>query len=132
MNLQVPSYLDQTYTILDNKSIIRNPKNLSQSDRYNENDHIPEGKKVGDQKILPMMTQVAVTDVKWDERRNLYVYAKAVEPNPDIPEGWTRVTNLGTLFCNELLRYAPAEWTLEPGQKNFTVTDHKALIRHWL
>ena len=45
MDFEVPSYLGKEFTVLDNKSIIRNPQNLSQSSRYKTGEHLPEGKK---------------------------------------------------------------------------------------
>ena len=74
MEEPIPSYEGKMFMIEDNVSLIRNPNNLGQTSRYKAGDTIPPGKKVGDRKLIPLMTKIKVTGVRtppessWAER----------------------------------------------------------------
>jgi hypothetical protein len=129
MNVRIPSYEDKQFTILDNLALIRDPNNLRQTSHYKEGDVLLPGKRIGDQKVIPMMTKVRVTGVRTDDDRNAYAFAEPAEADSPAPSGWTRVTNFAGQMLNELAGYTPAEWELRPMGKNYTVTDLHALIR---
>ncbi len=129
MNEPVPSYVGKTFDIDDNLCVIRNPNNIAQSSRYKPGDAVPPGNRVGDKKVIPLMTQVMVSGVRTHGNRDVYVFAEPANADPMIPSGWTRSTNLHGGFINELVDFAPAEWDLEPLGNNFTVTNKKALLR---
>lgn len=130
MKEPIPSYEGKVFMIEDNVSLIRNPNNLGQTSRYKAGDTIPPGKKVGGKKLIPLMTKIKVTGVRTHGNRNVYVFAEPATPNPLIPSGWTRCTNLAGKFMNELIDFVPAKWDLEPQGNNYTVTDNNALIRN--
>ncbi len=130
MNEPIPSYEGKVFMIEDNEAIVRNPNNLSQASRYKAGDTIPSGNKVGDPKIVPLMTEIKVTGVRTRGNRNVYVFAEPATPDPLISSGWTRCTNLAGQFINGLVDFAPAKWDLEPHGNNYTVTDNNALIRN--
>ncbi|MDH3293764.1 MAG: peptidoglycan-binding protein [Acidimicrobiia bacterium] len=126
----IPSYRLSTYTILDNLALVREPDDIHSISRYDTGDPLPPGTKVGDRKIIPMFTEVRVMAVRTDEGRNAYVLAEPVDPASTAPAGWTRATNLGGQFLNELVGYVPSEWDLPPQGNNFTVTDPRSLVRN--
>ena len=129
MNEPIPSYPGKVFTILDNDSRIRNPRNIKQFARYQPGETLPPGRSVGDHKIIRQHTQVHVTDVRTDDRDNLYVFAEPVDAASLEPSGWTRASNLLGQFVNELLGYAPAEWDLLPQGTAYTVVDGNSIVR---
>ena len=125
----IPSYRSKTYTILDNLALVRKADDIHSIARYEPGDQLPPGKEVGDRKVIPMFTEVRVTDVQTDAGRNAYVEAEPVDPDSTAPAGWTRATNLDGNFLNELVGFVPSEWDLPPQGNNFTVTDSRSLVR---
>ena len=120
MSAIVPSYGGKVFTVIDNNSVIRDPDNLERSLRDSR------GKK----RIIPLMTQVRVTEVQTGANRNLYVRAEPTDGSlPRWMTGWTSATNLSGGMINELIGYQPNEWTLEPMGTNYTVTDSDAVVR---
>ncbi len=129
MRTPIPSYAGHTFTVTDNLALVRDPQRLDQVARFTRKDELPPGMRVGDQKVIPMMTQVTVTGVRTDAGRNVYVFAVPANEDSSVPSGWTVGTNLDGDFLNELSNYAPADWDVLPGGRAFTVTDPNALIR---
>jgi peptidoglycan hydrolase-like protein with peptidoglycan-binding domain len=126
---EVPSFRARTYRILDNLALVREPDDIHSIAHFTADDELPPGSKVGDRKIIPMLTDIQVTGVRTDEGRNAYVLAEPADPTSTAPGGWTKATNLDGQFLNELTGYAPAQWDLPPGGDNYTVTDPDCRLR---
>ncbi|HEY0004340.1 MAG TPA: M15 family metallopeptidase [Pyrinomonadaceae bacterium] len=120
------SYEGKVFVVESSKSIIRNDDLTSA--KYKEGDAIPPGSKVGDVKLIPQRTEITVTDVKVDNDRHTFVFARPAAGD-GAPFGWTSAMNLEGGFKNETVGLAPAEWALEPQGQNKTCTDAKAFIR---
>ena len=103
--MNVPSYKTKTFIVKDSEARVRADDLTSL--KYKAGDVIPPNKKAGEFKVIPKGTEISVTDTKTDNNRNLYVLAKAADPNPEIPLGWTMATNLEGKFVNELISYSP-------------------------
>lgn len=129
MRVRIPTYRGTVFTVIDNLALVRRPRNLLRIARYRSGNVLPPGRRVGDQKVIPMMTRVRVTGVRADADRNAYVRAVPVDESSTAPSGWTRVTNLEGAFLNELVDRSPAEWDVPPRRRNYTVTDGESLIR---
>lgn len=129
MKVRIPTYRGKVFTVVDNFALVRNPRNLLQSARYRAGDVLPPGPRVGDPKVIPMMTPVRVTRVRTDADRNAYARAVPVDEGSTAPSGWTRVTNFDGGMLNELVDRSPSEWDLTPRGRNYTVTDGNSLLR---
>jgi hypothetical protein len=127
--MKYKSYLDKEFTIISNEARIRREDDLTKPATFKAGDEIPAGYKVGDFKIIPKRTQVTVSDVRTDAKKNVYVHAHPVGAADGTPSGWTIVTNLEGTFINETTGLAPAQWDLLPAGTNKTVTDARALVR---
>jgi hypothetical protein len=128
MLMDVPSYKNKVFIVEDNDTRIR-LDDLKTFDTYKAGDVIPEGKQVGDFKIIPKRTEVIVKDTKVDSDRNVFVFAEGANQDSQIPSGWTKAMNLEGRFLNETIGFAPSKWDAPPRGDNFTVTDANALIR---
>lgn len=124
MNLR--SYVGKVFVVESSKAFIRDD-NLS-SLKYKAGDNLPEGKSVGDFKLIPQRTEIIITDIKTDADRHTYVFARpAGDSNGAF--GWTSSANLVGSFANETAGLAPSGWILEPQGNNKTCVDAKAIIR---
>lgn len=126
--MDVPSYKNKTFIIEDNDTRIR-LADLKTFAKYKTGDVLPDDKQVGDFKNIPKRTEVVITDTKVDDNRSVFVFAQPAQPNPQIPSGWTKATNLEGSMLNELIGFAPDSWDVAPSGDNYTVTDPSALIR---
>ncbi len=129
MKVRIPTYRGQTFTIVDNFALLRRPRNLLQFARYRDGEMVPPGSKVGDLKVIPMMTPMRIRRLRTDANRNGYVFAVPVEDGSTAPSGWTAVTNFDGGLLNELVERSPSEWDVVPRGRNFTVTDGNSLVR---
>jgi hypothetical protein len=120
------TYLEKVFVVESSRSIIRGDDLTSL--KYKEGDQIPPGSSVGDVKLIPQRTEVIVTDVKVDDGRHTFVFARAAADGA-APFGWTSSMNLESGFKNEVVGLAPAQWALEPQGSNKTCTDANALLR---
>lgn len=128
--MNIPSYTDKTFVVMDNDARIRRADNLAEIETYQKGDKIPAGKLLGDVKRIEKRTEVKITDVTTNADRTVFVLAEPVKKGKGSgPSGWTKASNLDGGFLNELVRFAPSEWDLWPAGDNFTVTDAQALIR---
>lgn len=123
------SYLGKEFTVISNEARVRRDDDITKSAVYAPGDELPAGRGVGDPKIIPKRTQVAVSDVRSDARKNVYAYAHPVDAAPGTPSGWTLAANIEGGLLNETAGLAPSQWALMPQGKNRTVTDRKALVR---
>lgn len=96
--------------------------------KYKQGDNLPEGKQIGDAKMIPQRTEIVVTDVKADDDRHVFVFARpANDHNAEF--GWTSAINLVGSFANETVGFAPPTWKREPDGLNRTCIDAKAIVR---
>ncbi|HEX8098479.1 MAG TPA: M15 family metallopeptidase [Pyrinomonadaceae bacterium] len=121
------SYQGKVFVVESNKSVVRGD-NLEPL-KYRAGEEIPDGKNVGDVKIIPQRTEIRVADVKVDDDRHTFVLALPAAGDGATPFGWTSCMNLDGGFANETAGLAPSEWALEPEGANKTCTDARALIR---
>jgi D-alanyl-D-alanine carboxypeptidase-like protein len=124
--MNIRSYEGKEFVVESSMSVIRDD-NLA-SLKYKDGDEIPSGKKVGDAKIIPQRTEVMVTDVKTDDARHVFVFARPAN-DPNSAFGWTSAANLVGSFANETAGFAPSDWKQEPDGTNKTCVDAKAIIR---
>lgn len=108
------SYLGKTFTINDANAVLRDESGAALT--YQEGDEIPEGKQVGDNKIIPNGTVVYITDLTDDLAR---VYAE--------DWGWTNIGNIQGKMMNETVSIDRAEYeSTDPNHK--TVATHTCTI----
>lgn len=127
--MKYKSYLDKEFTIISNEARIRRDDDLTQPATYQAGDQILAGCNVGDFKILPKRTQITVSDVTMDAKKNVYVYAHPVGAVEGTPSGWTIVSNIEGTLLNETTGLMPTPWDLLPAGNNKTVTDARSLLR---
>lgn len=120
------SYVGKVFVIESSKAIIRDDSFKEQ--KFGPADVIPEGKNVGDVKLIPQRTEIVVTDVKTDDGRHTFVFARPAADG-EASFGWTSAANLEGGFKNELVGLAPSTFKLEPQGANKTCVDPNALIR---
>lgn len=109
------SYLGKTFTINGNSAVIRDRDGNAQV--YAQGDVIPQGKAVGQQKVIPNGTTVYITEVRDDLK---YVHAE--------DWGWTAIGNITGGMYNETLGIDRAEHeSTDPSHK--TVATHECAIR---
>jgi len=124
--MNIRSYAGKVFVVESNKSAIRD-ENLNPL-KYAAGDNIPSGKAVGDLKIIPQRTEINVTDVRPDNDRHVYVFARPAGDNAN-SFGWTAAMNLVGSFANETCGFAPSSWQREPEGNNKTVVDAKSFLR---
>jgi hypothetical protein len=127
--MKFKSYVGKEFIIIGNEARVRRDDDITQSAVYQPGDEILEGFGVGDIKIIPKRTNVTVSDVASDAKKNVYILASPIGALPGTPSGWTMATNLEGGFLNETLGLAPSSWALAPQGGNKTVTDKNALLR---
>ncbi|MCA1636015.1 MAG: M15 family metallopeptidase [Acidobacteria bacterium] len=127
MNLK--SYIGKEFKIISNEARIRRDDDITKSAIYQPGEPLLAGCSVGDPKIIPKRTQVKVSDVRADARKNTYVFINPLDGEPNTPSGWTMATNLEGGFLNETVGLVPASWALPPPGNHKTVTDKNAVIR---
>jgi hypothetical protein len=109
------SYLGKTFTISSNSAVIRDRDGNAQV--YAQGDVIPQGKAVGQQKVIPNGTSVYITDIRDDLK---YVHAE--------DWGWTAIGNISGGMYNETIGIDRAEHeSTDPSHK--TVATHDCAIR---
>lgn len=109
------SYLGKKFTVNDDNAVIRDRAGTIL--RYAEGDEIPEGKSVGDAKVIPNGTEVYITDVRDDV---VLVHAE--------DWGWTSIGNIQGGMFNETLTLDRADYdSQDPSHK--TVSRVDAAIR---
>ena len=123
------SYPGKEFKIISNDARIRRDDDLSKSATYQPGEPLLAGCSVGDIKVIPKRTQVTVSDIKPDAKRNVYVFVNPLDAEPNTPSGWTMAMNLEGGFLNETVGLAPSSWALPPPGDHKTVTDKSALIR---
>jgi hypothetical protein len=101
--MSIKSYLGKTFIVDDKEARIRQEKNLLQYVFYKEGDAIPQGKKVGDPKIIPQGTSVRVTNAKAIDNKLTFVFAEPAAEGETAPYGWTSAANLKGDFINETI-----------------------------
>lgn len=109
------SYLGESFVIDDPYAIIRDRDGTPQ--RYRKGDEIPPGKRVGDIKIIPEGTVVAVVDLVDDLR---YVLAEGW--------GWTAIGNIRGGMYNQTIGVSPAAYESD-APCHRTVATHDCAIR---
>jgi|GEM_PF-808653 len=124
--MNIRSYPGKVFVVESSNSLIRDDS-LAPA-KYQSGDDLPPGKNVGDLKIIPQRTEIIVSDVKTDNARHTYVFARPAN-DPTGSFGWTSAMNLVGGFANETTGFAPDNWQKEPEGNNKTCVDAKALIR---
>jgi hypothetical protein len=119
--------MGKVFVVESSKAVLRNRDLTAQ--KYKPGDDIPAGKNVGDERLIPQRTAVAVTDVKTDEGRHTYVLVRPANVDGAAALGWTSCANLEGSFANETAGLAPSNWDLEPQGSNKTCVDGNTLIR---
>lgn len=108
------SYLGKKFTINSGDARLRNADGTEMV--YQEGDEIPEGKRVGDAKVIPNGTEVYITDLTDNLRM---VYAE--------DWGWTNIGNIQGGMFNETVSIDRAEYeSTDPNHK--TVATHTCTI----
>lgn len=123
------SYPGKRFFVISNEARVRRDDDVTQPAVYKAGEDIPEGFAAGQIKIIPKRTEVTVSDVRTDARKNVYVFANPADAAPGTPFGWTKADNLEGAFMNETCGLAPSRWALHPLGANKTVTDSQALVR---
>lgn len=123
------SFEGKEFTVISNEARVRRNDDITKPAVYIAGEQILAGCAVGDIKVIPKRTQIAVSDVRTDDNKNAYVFAVPVGALPGTPSGWTKSDNLEGGFMNETCGLVPASWALPPGGANKTVTDKNAIIR---
>lgn len=126
--MNVRTFFDKTFTVEDNATHIRLDHDLSQTRRYVEGDDIPPDKAVGKPVSIPRFTKVSIREARTDDD-TLYVLAAPAGDTTAAPFGWTKASNLAGGLRNEIVGLLPADWDVEPGDDNYTVTDAQAFAR---
>jgi len=124
--MEIRTYPGKVFTVESDKCVIRD-ENLNPL-QYQAGDDIPQGKHVGDTKIIPQGTQINVTDVKATDRKNIFVFARPAG-DPAGSFGWTKVNNLAGGMLGEVTGFSPAGFEREPEGNNKTCFDPNAMIR---
>lgn len=120
--MNVVSYRGVAFVVEDNETRIRLASDLTRFEAYRVGEVRPPGKAVGDLKVIPKRTEVLVTDTRLGADRTVFVLVQPAVPDPAIPSGWTKASNLRGRFINEFLGTAPAA---APSR----VIDTNALVR---
>lgn len=108
------SYLGKQFTISDNNAVIRDRAGNAQV--YQQGDTIPEGRAVGQNKVIPNGTVIYVTDIVDDLSR---VHAE--------DWGWTSIGNIQGGMFNETLSIDRAEYQSEDANHKTVARDDVAI-----
>ena len=124
--MDVRTYIDKVYVISNNEAVIRNENGVAL--KYQAGDVLPPGAHVGDLKMIPLHTQINVTDVKALDRKNVMIFARPAGDSAGA-FGWTKAMNVAGSFLSEVTGFAPSEFEMEPDGNNKTCFDRNAHIR---
>lgn len=124
--MNVRTYLGKVYVIDSSEAVIRNENGVAL--KYQAGDELPPGKHVGDTQMIPLHTQINVTDVKALSRKEVMVFARPAGDGSGA-FGWTKAMNLRGGFMGEVTGFSPSPFEMEPEGNNKTCFDPNALIR---
>src|SRR5690349_5139457 len=124
--MDVRSYLGKVYTINVDDAIICDANGVSI--KYTAGEVLPPGTHVGDEKMIPLNTQINVTDVKALNRKRVMIFARQAG-NSNAGFGWTEAKNVAGNFLGEVTGFSPSQFEMAPDGNNKTCFDPNALIR---
>lgn len=98
------NYKDRTFLVVDADARIRDPDDIWTYLVYKTGESLPSGVNVGDFKIIPSGTQVAVSDVRIvPAGSRTRFFAFSTSPDGSVIYGWTSTTNFEGKFRNVTL-----------------------------
>jgi D-alanyl-D-alanine carboxypeptidase-like protein len=124
--MDVRTYLGKVYVIDSNEAVIRNENGGAL--RYKVGEVLPPGAHVGDVKMIPLHTEINVTDVKALSRTEVMLFARPAGDSAGA-FGWTKAMNVRGSFLGEVTGFSPSRFEMEPDGNNKTCFDPIALIR---